>query len=405
MQDIVKSVPFFRPSIDNSEIDAVVEVLKSGWLTTGRYTKEFEEAFSTFMNSANSLQDKNKSKVISLAVNSNTSGMLLALKALGIGKGDAVVTSPYTFTSTPMCVIHLGAEVVFCDTKEGSYNIDCNKLERILQEDAKKEHKIKAIIAVHIAGVPCDMEAIMRLAITYKVKVVEDAAHAFPSLTKQGYIGTIGDAGVFSFYATKTITTGEGGMVCTRDKEVARKIEVMRLHGMDRAAWGRYTEKNASWKYDIVEKGYKCNLPDVLSAIGVEQLKKAISFLAARKKIYELYNEGFSNIDYLLTPPTSEGNSYHLYLLRIVEERLKIDRDEFIRKLQEANIGVSVHFIPVYYFTYYKKLYPNLSEKDFPCSTAMYKGTITLPLYPSMHESEAEYVIKTVRKIGDKFYE
>lgn len=400
-ENILK-VPFSKPSISEEEEKAVIEVIRSGWLTTGKVTLEFEKEFSDFMNSA---LDDEKQKVISLAVNSNTSGMILAMNACGVKEGTAIITTPYTFVSTATCAKHLGADVIFCDVEKDSYNIDADKIEQILIEN-EKTHKadIKAIVPVHIAGNVCNMKKICEIAKKYNVKVIEDAAHSFPSLTEEGYAGTIGDVGVFSFYATKTITTAEGGMVCTRDENLLKRMETMRLHGMDRTTWDRYTSDKASWEYDIIAPGYKFNLPDILSAIGCVQLKKANILLEKRKKIFQKYNEAFKNLDFISLPPDSKGNSMHLYLLNLNLEKLKISRNDFGKQLQDSGIGISMHFIPLFNFTYWKNLYPDFTPENFPEADKKGKQTLSLPLWPCMTEKMIDAVIQAVKETGEKFH-
>lgn len=389
-------VPFHKAAITKAEEDAVLDVLRSGWLTTGKYTLEFEKKFS---------QAVGGDDVISLAVNSNTSGMILAMEACGVKNGTAVITTPYTFVSTATCARHLNADVYFADIEKDSYSIDPEKIEEILIKDAKNGHKVKAIVPVHIAGNICNMERILELAKKYstsenKIYVIEDAAHSFPSPTKLGYAGTIGDAGVFSFYVTKTITTAEGGMVCTKNPELAKRMTMMRMHGMDRTTWDRYTSPRASWEYDIVAPGYKFNLPDVLSALGCCQVDRAVLFYEQRKAIVEQYNNAFSKLDFIKLPPDGEGNAWHLYLMRINPEKLTITRDEFAKKLQGEGIGISVHFIPIFHFTYWKELYPDFTAKNYPNAETQYSQTISIPLYPDMPQEQVDYVINTVIKIG-----
>ena len=391
-------VPFHKAAITKAEEDAVLDVLRSGWLTTGKYTLEFEKKFS---------QAVGGDDVISLAVNSNTSGMILAMEACGVKSGTAVITTPYTFVSTATCARHLNADVYFADVEKDSYSIDPEKIEEILIKDAKNGHKVKAIVPVHIAGNICNMERILELAKKYstsenKIYVIEDAAHSFPSPTKLGYAGTIGDAGVFSFYVTKTITTAEGGMVCTKNPELAKRMTMMRMHGMDRTTWDRYTSPRASWEYDIVAPGYKFNLPDVLSALGCCQVDRAVLFYEQRKAIVEQYNKAFSKLDFIKLPPDGEGNAWHLYLMRINPEKLTISRDEFAKKLQGEGIGISVHFIPIFHFTYWKELYSDFTAKNYPNAETQYSQTISIPLYPDMPQEQVDYVINTVIKIGTK---
>lgn len=389
-------VPFFRPSFSDEEKRAVCDVIDSGWLTTGNVTHAFESEFADYVKAKHAL-----------AVNSNTSGMILAMEACGVKAGKAVITTPYTFVSTASSALHLNAEVYFADIEAISYSIDPLKIEEILKKDAENGHKVKAIVPVHVGGNLCDMKRITALAKKYstpenRIYVIEDCAHSFPSLTKSGYAGTLGDIGVFSFYATKTITTGEGGMVTTNDDALAKRITQMRLHGMDRDAWDRYTDDKASWEYDIIAPGFKSNLPDVLSAIGRCQLKKAQSFYDKRIRIVEKYNEAFKNCGFITLPPTGEGNAWHLYLIQLNLEKLDCTRKEFAKELQTAGLGISMHFIAIYNFTYWKKRYPEYTPDKFPNAESHYQRTITLPLWPDETEEMADYVIKTVIETGRK---
>lgn len=389
-------VPFFKPSIGNEEKNAVLEVMSSGWLTTGKVTHEFEKEFTDYVGSKHAL-----------AVNSNTSGMILAMEACGVKAGKAVITTPYTFVSTAASAIHLGGDVFFADTEEDSYSISPDSIEEILKKDT--EHKIVAIVPVHVAGNLCDMKRINELAKKYSTKenkifVIEDAAHSFPSKTADGFAGTLGDIGVFSFYATKTMTTGEGGMVTTNDDALASRMTKMRLHGMDRDAWDRYTSDKASWEYDIIAPGFKSNLPDVLSAIGREQLKKADDFRKSRIEVVKKYNEAFKDCDFLTLPPDGEGNAWHLYLLQIKPEKLDCDRNTFAKELQEAGLGISMHFIAIFHFTYWKARYPDFTAENFPNAEKHYQNTITLPLYPYMTEEESDFVIEKVKETGKKHH-
>ena len=398
-------VPFHKAAITKAEEDAVLDVLRSGWLTTGKYALEFEKKFSA------AVETKGLPPVISLAVNSNTSGMILAMEACGVKEGKAVITTPYTFVSTATCARHLNADVYFADIEKDSYSINPDKIEEILKKDTstgingKPPHSVCAIVPVHIAGNICNMKRILELADKYstpenKIRVIEDAAHAFPSPTGLGCAGTIGDVGVFSFYVTKTITTAEGGMVCTRDEALARRMTVMRMHGMDRTTWDRYTSPRASWEYDIIAPGYKFNLPDVLAAIGCCQVDRAQLFYEQRKRIVEKYNEAFSKLDFIKLPPDGEGNSWHLYLMRIIPEKLTIGREAFAKKMQEAGLGISVHFIPIFHFTYWRELYPDFTAANYPNAENQYNATISIPLFPDMTDQQADLVIETVKQIG-----
>ena len=417
-------VPFHRAAITKEEEDKVLEVLRSGWLTTGKYALEFEKKFSESLTEKETSSkespfdketvSKNRSSlglstepVLSLAVNSNTSGMILAMEACGVKAGTAVITTPYTFVSTAACARHLGADVYFADIEKDTYSIDCDKIEEILKKDSKSgSPKVQAIVPVHIAGNICNMKRIVELANKYstpshKIYVIEDAAHSYPSPTELGFAGAIGDAGVFSFYVTKTITTAEGGMVCTRSQELAKRMTAMRLHGMDRNTWDRYTSPKASWEYDIIAPGFKFNLPDVLAALGCCQTERAWKFYEQRKKIVDKYNKAFSSLDFIQLPPDSRsGNSWHLYLMRLVPEKLTITREEFAKKLQAAGLGISVHFIPIFHFTYWKNLYKDFTAENYPNAEAQYQKTISIPLFPDETEEQSDYVIETIRKIG-----
>lgn len=379
-----KFIPFFKPSFSKAEEEALLRVLHSGWLTTGCETLAFEKEFAEFVNIKHAL-----------ACNSASSGLILAMEALGVKPGKKILTTPYTFISTATSAIHLGGNVSYVDVEKDSYNMDAN----LIEDKLKKDKDISCIVPIHIAGNVCNMKDILSLAKKYNVFVIEDSAHAFPAKTGLGYAGTLGDVGVFSFYATKTITTGEGGMVCVKDDEVAKRIITMRSHGMDRSAWDRYTSEKASYMYDIIDAGWKFNLPDILSAIGREQLKKANDFCEKRKKIAKEFNKELSNYEFFKLPPDGEGNAWHLYLLRINEGMLKITRDEFIQKLQQEGLGISVHFIPHFEFTFIKNSY-RISREDFPESYQKFKETISLPFYPDMKKEDIEFVLGKVIKIA-----
>ena len=386
-QKTIREIPFFRPSFDRREEEATIRVLHSGWLTTGKETLAFEKEFADMVHSP-----------YALAVNSASNGLMLAMEAFGIGEGTKILTSPYTFISTATSALHLGGEAVYADIAADSYSIDPEKIEDKLKQDKS----IKAIVPIHVAGNLCNMKAINSLAKKYNVAVIEDAAHAFPSKTADGYGGTFGDAGVFSFYATKTITTGEGGMICLRNPEAAERIKLMRSHGINRTIWDRYTDKHASWQYDVVAEGYKCNLPDILSAIGRVQLQKAEDFYRKRKLIAERFTRVFEQCDFFQVPPNGEGNAWHLYLLRIVPEALSVGRDEFARALQERGLGISVHFIPHFEMTFLKERY-GLRAQDFPNAVAHYAQSISLPFWPDMTDEDVQYVIDTVIDTAKKF--
>ena len=386
-------IPFARPFIGTEEEEAVIRVLRSGWLTTGIEALNFEKEFAAFLKSPPILTPGD---IYCLAVNSATSGLHLALEACGVGPGDAVLVPSCTFTATAEVVRYLGADPVFVDVSPGTFHIDPAALEQTLKR--LPPEKAKAVIPVHYGGLPCDMEAIMGIARRYGLKVIEDAAHAFPS----ALAGTIGDAGVFSFYATKTITTGEGGMIACRDKALARRISVMRSHGIDRVAWNRYSDTRASWYYEVVEAGYKYNLPDLLAAVGRVQLERAWELQRMREAIAAAYDSAFSGNECLLLPPTGPSDARHLYPLRLNPQRLRISRDEFIVKLKEAGIGVSVHFIPLHTMPFYKDRY-HLSEEDFPETIRSCRQEISLPIWPGMSTTQVNRVIEAVLLISKNF--
>jgi dTDP-4-amino-4,6-dideoxygalactose transaminase len=388
------SVPFFRPSLGVEEENAVLEVMRSGWLTTGKIALEFEKEFAAFVNSPSNVHHCH-----ALSVNSATSGLLLAMEVCGIAKDTAILTTPYTFASTAIPALQLGGNIIYADIETDSYNIASAQIEKKL-----KEHpEIKAIVPVHIAGNVCDMTTIRELAAQRSIPVIEDAAHAFPSLTTDGYAGTLGDIGVFSFYATKTITTGEGGMICLRNGELAERLMRLRLHGINRPVWDRYTSNKASWEYDVVEAGWKCNMPDILAAIGRVQLKKAQFLLESRKAVAWKYNEAFASYDFLRLPPNDPGNAWQLYLLRIIPEKLNIDRNTFSDRLQERGIGVSMHFIPHFRLTVFQNRC-NITAADFPNALRQFETTISLPLWPGMPDDMVDRVIQTVTEIGRAHY-
>ena len=383
----INFIPFSRPSISVEEEAAVLAVLRSGWLTTGKEARQFEEEFAAFTGAR-----------YCLAVNSATAGLHLSLEALQVQTGTCVITTPYTFTASAETARYMGADPLFIDIEEKSFNMDPVRLEEALK---KYRGRVSAILPVHIGGLPCAMEEICALGDAYGVPVVEDAAHAFPVKFKGRYIGTYGKTGVYSFYANKTITTGEGGMVATDDEKVADRIRIMRLHGLDRESWDRYININpsAAWYYQVVAPGYKYNLTDLAAAIGRQQLKKAELFLEKRRRIAGLYFEGLADCDFLVLPERAEEHAWHLFMLRLVPGKLQITRDEFIVKLQQAGIGTAVHYIPLHIMPYYSAQY-GLAPEDFPVALRNYLNCFSLPLYPDLPEAAVEYIIRTIRQTG-----
>ena len=433
----MEPIPFARPYIGKEEEDAVLAVLRSGWLTTGRETLEFEKEFADFF-MANSDENRSgnnsagNSPLYCMAVNSATSGLHLALEAAGIGKGDIVLVPSMTFTATAEVARYLGADVVFIDVSKGSFHIDPAALLRTLERLSRglpaypsrgKPHsgtaageegfgprgKAKALIPVHYGGLPCDMNSILPIAKKFGLKVIEDAAHSFPAFIedennrgKKAWAGLMGNTGVFSFYATKTITTGEGGMVITSDRDAAQRIRIMRSHGIDRSIFNRYTDTNASWYYEVIESGFKYNIPDILSALGRVQLRRANELLSMRKELARMYDDAFKDDAHFCIPPTAPGDARHLYPLRLMLEKLSIKRNDFAAKIQEQGIGISVHFIPLHTMPYYKKLY-NLEDSDFRETMDSYNRTISLPLWPGMSETQVKRVIGVVKTLAMEY--
>jgi len=398
-----ESIPFARPFIREEEEAAMLRVLRSGWLTTGAETIAFEKEFCAFLQNSQKPPD---TPLYCLAVNSATSGLHLALEACGVASGDVVFLPSYTFTSTAEVVRYLGADPVFVDVAAGTFHMDPKALERSIETRLKTNSSggiPRAVMPVHYGGLACDMDAIMAIARRYNLKVIEDAAHSFPSEIRAGqWAGTIGDAGVFSFYTTKTLCTGEGGMVVCGDEAIARRISVMRSHGIDRNVWNRYTDVNSSWYYEVVDAGYKYNLPDLLAALGRVQLSRAWELLQMRREIAASYDNAFGGDSHFLLPPSGTGDARHLYPLRLNLEALKISRDEFIQKLKERGIGVSVHFIPLHIMPFYKNRY-RLDEDDFPNTMKAFKQEISLPIWPGMSGAQVGRVIDVVKSVAGEY--
>ncbi len=387
-------LPFALPEIDQEEIDEVVDSLRSGWITTGPKAKRFEEDFSAFIGAR-----------YAIAVNSATAGLHLSLEAIGIGPGDKVITTPYTFTATAEVIRYLGADPVFIDIDPRTFNISPRKIDDYLSSVAARGGPLpKAIIPVHFGGQACEMDAICRLARRYSLKIVEDAAHALPTTYKGRTIGTIGDLTVYSFYVTKTIATGEGGMVVTEDSGWARRIRTMRLHGISRDVFDRYRSDRPSWYYEIVAPGFKYNMPDLAAALGIHQLKKAERFRMRREAIARRYTEAFSGLP--LTTPWVERpgdkHAWHLYVIQLGLENLTISRDRFIELMAQAGIGTSVHFIPLHIHPYWRDRY-DFKPDDFPVAYDTYRRAVSLPIYPKMTDEDVTRVIDTVTAILMKY--
>ena len=332
-------IPFARPDITQAEIDAVVETLRSLWIATGPREQRFEEEFAARIGCRHAV-----------AVSSCTAGLHVALRAAGVGEGDEVITTPYTFTASAAAILHAGARPVLADVERDTANLD-----PIAAEAALTSHT-RAIVPVHIAGHPCSMDEIGDIARRRGLMVIEDAAHALPASYRGRTVGTISPMTVFSFHATKNITTGEGGMVTTDDDSLRERLSLLGYHGMSRDGWNRYTERG-SWRYEIVEDGFKYNLPDLLAALGLAQLARLDQMQAARMRIVEAYQSAFGDVAGLLVPTVRPevGHAWHLYILRLDTAVLTIDRDRFIEELTRLGVGASVHFIPLGHHPFYRK--------------------------------------------------
>ncbi len=377
-------IPFHKALLGDEEVNAAASVIRSGWLTMGEKTFEFERNFSAYTGA----QD-------SIAVNSCTAALHLALKAAGIGPGDEVIIPAMTFIATWEIIRYFDAKPVLCDVLKDSFLIDPAEIEKKMTE------RTKAILPVHYGGESCNMDAIMDIARSRGLIVVEDAAHALPTLYRGKMIGTIGDITCFSFYATKTITTGEGGMITTENGSFADRIRRLRLHGITKDAWNRYSEKG-SWEYDVSEPGYKYNITDIASAIGNEQLRRCDAMNMMRRAIACRYNDAFSGTGLLdlWRVRDEEECAWHLYPVRLRTDAVKISRNEFIDELKGAGIGTSVHYIPMYRFSAFKD--SGYTTADFPACEDIFSREVSLPIWPGMSSAETDYIIDTVIEILEK---
>src|SRR5215831_13372717 len=381
-----ESLPFHVPDIGEAEVRAVEETLRSGWLTTGPKVKQFEKDFAGYVGCRHAV-----------AVNSGTAALQLALAAAGVKEGDEVLVPTMTFAATAEVVLHLHAWPVLVDCQPDTLNLDPDRLEEAISPNTK------AIIPVHFGGRPCDMQRILEIARAYNLAVIEDAAHALPARYGGRLIGTIGDITCFSFYATKTITTGEGGMATTENPEWAERMRIMSLHGISKDAWKRYTA-GGSWYYEILFPGYKYNLTDIAAAIGIEQLKKCNEFWETRQRIAMNYAKAFADLQEIQVPSCRNNvqHAWHLFVIQLNLERLKINRNQFIEALREKGIGTSVHFIPLHLHPYYRDKFGHKPE-DFPNASAVFNRIISLPIYPKMSEGNVRDVIVAVRQIVQEY--
>jgi dTDP-4-amino-4,6-dideoxygalactose transaminase len=375
---------FCLPDVGDEEIAEVADTLRSGWLTTGPKTKRFEEEFARYIGA----------NVEALAVNSATAGLHLALEAVGIGAGDEVITTPYTFTATAEVIRYLGATPVFVDVREDTLNINPEAIEAAITD------RTRAIMPVHFAGLACEMDPILRLAGRHGLKVIEDAAHALPATSGGRRIGTLdSDATVFSFYATKTLSTGEGGMIVTRDPQLAKRCRVMRLHGIDRDVFDRYTSERPAWFYNVVAPGFKYNMTDLAAAIGIHQLRKLDRFLQRRTELACRYAGELGDLCLRLPAhaPRDEVHAWHLFVVRLSDDA-PVSRDDFINEMAAAGIGTSVHFIPLHLHPYWRDTF-GLRPEQFPNATRAFKHVVSLPLYTRMSDSDQDRVIGATRSI------
>jgi dTDP-4-amino-4,6-dideoxygalactose transaminase len=380
-------IRFHRPSIGEEEINEVADTLRSGWLTTGPRAARFEREFGEYVGALHAV-----------AVNSATAALHLALAGLGIGPGDEVITTPMTFCATVQVILHVGATPVLADIGPDG-NIDPREIEKRITK------RTRAIIPVHIAGLPCEMNVIWALARKHNIHVIEDAAHAAGSCYEGRPIGagSVGgspasDAVAFSFYATKNLTTGEGGMVVTDRPALAESMRMLSLHGTSHDAWDRYTE-HGDWHYDVVNHGFKYNLSDIQAAIGIHQLRKVEQFTEQRTLYARMYHDAFAGMQEVELPPDNprSRHAWHLYILRLNLRRLKIDREEFISELRQRGIGTSVHFIPIPLHSFFAQL--PLARYACPRALDLYPRIVSLPLYPAMTEEQVQYVAECVREV------
>jgi dTDP-4-amino-4,6-dideoxygalactose transaminase len=378
-------LPFHRSDVGEEEVSEVVEVLRSGWLTTGPKVREFEREFAAMVGAEHAV-----------AVNSCTAALHLALEAAGVSEGDEVLVPTMTFAATAEVVTYFKARPVLIDCEEDTLNLNTDRIQQAITD------KTKAIIPVHFAGHPCDLKPIHAIAQAHNLHVIEDAAHALPARYHGKMIGGISDATCFSFYATKNITTGEGGMVTTNNAEWAARMRMMSLHGLSRDAWNRYSAQG-SWYYEILSPGFKYNLTDIAAALGLAQLKKCERFWKGREHYAALYQEGFQDLPEITCPPAASHvqHAWHLYVIQLNVDRLQIGRDEFIRQLQQAGVGCSVHFIPLHLHPYHRDRGGHRPE-DFPVASAAFQRIVSLPLYSKMTEDEVKRVIETVHDLVKK---
>jgi dTDP-4-amino-4,6-dideoxygalactose transaminase len=385
-------VPFALPDCGDEEIREVANVIKSRWLTTASRCAKFEEDFARFIGAKHAL-----------AVNSATAALHLGLEALGINAGDKVLIPTFTFTATAEIVRYLGADPIFVDCDRDTFCITCDQIEKAVEAEKLnlKASNLKAIIPVHFGGHPCDIDTLLRFAKENELKVMEDAAHAIPTRYKGKLIGAFGDITCFSFYANKTMTTGEGGMLCTDDDDIAKRVKVMRIHGINRDVWDRFST-GASWEYDVIAPGFKYNMPDINAALGIHQLKKIDIFREKRQRIAKIYYEELKDIPGLILPRihcNMEDHSWYLFnvLIDPEETRKGIERNDFIREMTKRDIGSSVHYKPLHRMTYYKNTYV-LKPEMFPNAEWVFQRCVSLPMFSAMTDNQLEYLVESIKE-------
>ena len=383
-------IPFSKVQCKGNELSYLKEVLESGWLTTAGKTKKFEDQFADTVGAE-----------YACAVNSCTAALHLGIEALGVKKGDKVFVPDMTFTASAEIIRYVGAVPVFLDVEYGTSLITPEILERAIVEYPD----VKYIVVVHFGGHPAEMEndngtGIVDICRENNIRILEDAAHAFPSKLNGKYIGSFGDVTCFSFYANKPITTGEGGMLVTDDDDIFSRVKTMRLHGISKDIWGRFTSDKPAWEYDVVAPGFKYNMPDVNAAIGLAQLEQAEMLREQRQQVVEIYYDRLKDIKSVDLPVTKisfEDHSWHLFTI-VLNEKAKISRNRFVEKMSEAGIGTSVHYKPLHRMTYYKEKY-GLKPENYPVAEKIWQGTVSLPLFPGMSREEVEYVCDTVKRL------
>jgi len=409
-------LPFALPDLDGTELEEIRDSLETGWITTGPKTREFEQKFAEYIGAPQAV-----------AVNSGTAAMHLSLEAIGLKEFDVVITTPYTFAATAEVIRYFGAIPVFVDVETDTLNMDIEKLREVLEKlyhnnqvplpkswhrsTFKSFSQVKAILPVHLAGYPCNLDAIYELANQYNLAVVEDAAHALPTFYNNRLIGSFRDTPsiskphfvCFSFYATKPLATGEGGMIITNDENLADRCRIMSLHGISKDAWKRYTAEG-SWYYEIIAPGYKYNMTDIAAALGLAQLQKVERMWMRRKEIAMQYQSAFRNVEAFQIPHDDDQHqhAWHLYMLRLNLEKLIIDRSQFIEELKKRKIGASVHFIPLHIHPYYSKTF-GYQPEDYPISYREYLREISLPIYSKMSDEDVRDVIEAVIEVCEKF--